>query len=98
MMTEQASLISVVLVFYNVSVINLEAAIKSVLAQDYDCWELLLVDDGSTNHSRELAHNYARLYPHHIHYLTHERHLNLGVSASYNLGIARAKGNYLAFL
>ncbi|MEL6581196.1 MAG: glycosyltransferase family 2 protein [Cyanobacteria bacterium J06621_12] len=97
-MTQSQSLISVVLIFYNASVINLEAAIKSVLAQSYSKWELLLVDDGSTNKSSNLARNYALLFPQHIRYLEHERHLNLGVSASYNQGIEKAMGQYICFL
>ncbi|MEM6614302.1 MAG: glycosyltransferase [Cyanobacteria bacterium P01_C01_bin.72] len=97
-MTQSPSLVSVVLVFYNASVIHLEAAIKSVLAQSYDQWELLLVDDGSNNKSSHLARNYALLFPQHIRYLEHERHLNLGVSASYNLGIEKAAGEYICFL
>lgn len=96
-MTSEQSLISIVLIFYNAPVNRLEAAIKSVFAQSYGVWELLLIDDGSTNDSSQLAHNYALLYPHHVRYLDHQRHLNLGVSASYNLGIEQAKGDYIAF-
>lgn len=97
-MTPEPNLISIVLTFYNPAVANLEATIKSILAQTCDRWELLLVDDGSTNESSQLACDYALLYPQYIRYLEHERHLSLGVSASYNLGIEQAQGGYISFL
>ena len=76
----------------------LEEAIESVLAQTYDPWELLLVDDGSTDGSTEIAREYARLYPEKIRYLDHDNHANLGKSTSRNRGIRNAKGQYIAFL
>lgn len=45
--------------FYN-NEMYLEAAICSVLAQTYSLWELILVDDGSTDLSLEIAHSYAK--------------------------------------
>ncbi|MEO0847203.1 MAG: glycosyltransferase family A protein [Cyanobacteria bacterium J06648_1] len=97
-MTPTPSLISIVLVFHNASVTNLAAAIESVLAQNYSQWELLLVDDGSTNKSSNLARNYALLFPQHIYYLEHDHHRCLGVSASYNRGLEQATGQYISFL
>jgi glycosyltransferase involved in cell wall biosynthesis len=38
-------------------------AIASVLTQTYDNWELLLVDDGSTDNSTAIAQKYAEQYP-----------------------------------
>jgi glycosyltransferase involved in cell wall biosynthesis len=76
----------------------MEEAISSVLAQTRDGWELLLVDDGSSDGSTGMARRYATLYPGRIRYLEHDGHRNLGGSTARNLGIAHARGRYLAFL
>lgn len=76
----------------------LEETVQSVLDQDYDHWELLLVDDGSTNRSTEIAKKFASKYPAKIFYIEHDNHLNKGVSATRNLGIWKAKGTLIAFL
>jgi glycosyltransferase involved in cell wall biosynthesis len=73
-------------------------AIESVLAQTDDRWELLLVDDGSSDGSTEMAKRYAALHPARIRYLAHPGRSTLGASASRNLAIDRAQGEYLAFL
>lgn len=73
-------------------------AIESVLAQSYPFWELLLVDDGSTDGSRTIAGKYAEAHPEKILYLHHPGHKNLGQSSSRNLGIKHARGDYIAFL
>ena len=73
-------------------------AVESVLAQSYDNWELLLVDDGSTDESTDIALRYAERYPEKVRYLEHPGHENRGRSATRNLGIANAKGEYIAFL
>lgn len=76
----------------------LPEAIQSVLAQHHADWELLLVDDGSTDQSPRIAREYAARYPTKIRYLCHPQQANRGVSASRNLGMAHSGGNYLAFL
>jgi glycosyltransferase involved in cell wall biosynthesis len=76
----------------------IEESIESVLAQTYDQWELLLVDDGSTDDSPSIALGYANAYPEKIRYLAHEGRQNNGASASRNLGARHATGEYLAFL
>jgi glycosyltransferase involved in cell wall biosynthesis/SAM-dependent methyltransferase len=76
----------------------IEEALDSVLAQTYDNWELLLVDDGSTDRSTAVARGYAERYPHKVRYLEHEGHQNRGMSAARNLGIAHARGELIAFL
>jgi GT2 family glycosyltransferase len=76
----------------------IQESIESVLSQTYQHWELLLVDDGSTDRSSEIARNYARKYADRIYYLEHEHHQNKGKSTSRNLGISHAQGKYLAFL
>jgi glycosyltransferase involved in cell wall biosynthesis len=76
----------------------IEESIKSVLSQTYDDWELLLVDDGSTDASTEIALKYAATHPHKLRYLSHEHRQNRGASASRNLAARHARGEYLAFL
>lgn len=91
-------LVSGITIFWNADEKFFHEAIGSVLAQTYDNWELLLVDDGSTNGSTAVARRYAEQYPMKVRYLEHEGHQNRGMSASRNLGIRHAKGEYIAFL
>jgi glycosyltransferase involved in cell wall biosynthesis len=72
-------------------------AIESVLGQEYGSWELLLVDDGSTDGSTELARRYARQHRA-IHYLEHPGHANKGMSEARNLALAHARGALVALL
>jgi glycosyltransferase involved in cell wall biosynthesis len=91
------SLISVIIPFLNAERF-MEEAIESVLVQSYTEWELLLVDDGSTDTSTQIALRYAKQYPQHVRYFQHDGHQNRGLSPSRNLGISKAKGEYIAFL
>jgi glycosyltransferase involved in cell wall biosynthesis len=76
----------------------LHEAIDSVFAQTYHEWELLLVDDGSTDESVQIARSLAEQHPERVRYLEHPNHANMGTSAARNLGIQRARGEYIAFL
>jgi glycosyltransferase involved in cell wall biosynthesis len=89
--------ISVVMIFFN-SERFIQEAIASVLAQTYAHWELLLVDDGSSDSSTSIAHEVARDHPNRVRYLEHTGHTNHGMSASRNLGIRNATGDYVMFL
>jgi glycosyltransferase involved in cell wall biosynthesis len=89
--------VSVITCFLNVEK-YLEEAIDSVLNQHYVCWELLLIDDGSTDNSTEIAKAYAQKYPDKIFYFEHQNHTNKGLSASRNVGISKATSNLIAFL
>jgi glycosyltransferase involved in cell wall biosynthesis len=73
-------------------------AIESVLGQVYESWELLLVDDGSSDASTETARRHAREQPSRIRYIDHPRHENLGMSAARNAGLRAASGRYVALL
>lgn len=90
-------LVSAVIIFLNAAPF-IEEAIQSVLGQTYRRWELLLVDDGSTDASTQIARRYARQLPEQVRYFEHEGHRNLGKGASRNLGIRQALGDYVAFL
>lgn len=94
---KKPSLVSVIIIFLNAETF-LREAIESVLGQTYEHWELLLVDDGSTDRSADIAEGYARQKPDQVHRLAHPGHRNYGKGASRNLGIRHAKGDYLAFL
>jgi glycosyltransferase involved in cell wall biosynthesis len=91
------SLVSVVMIFFN-EVRFIQEAIDSVLAQTYSDWELLLVDDGSSDGSSEIALSFAAKQPNRISYLEHSAHANRGMSASRNLGISHARGEFIALL
>ncbi len=94
---EYEPLVSVVICFYNEEKF-LEEAISSVFKQNYTNWEILLVDDGSTDRSGEIALDLAEKYPAKVFYCEHEEHSNRGLSASRNLGIRKAKGSLVALL
>ena len=90
-------LVSVVLIFLNAERF-IDEAIRSVVGQTYDRWELLLVDDGSTDQSTHIAKSYAREDPHRVRYLEHDGHQNRRMSPSRNLGIRHARGKYIALI
>jgi glycosyltransferase involved in cell wall biosynthesis len=96
-MTAHEPLVSVIVIFLN-GERYIEEAIESVFAQSYRNWELLLVDDGSTDGSSAIARCYAGRHPERVRYLAHEGNQNRGMSASRNLGIRHASGDYIAFL
>jgi len=89
--------VSVTIIFLNEERF-LRDAVESIFAQTYDAWELLLVDDGSTDRSTEIARLYAVQNPGKVSYLEHEGHQNRGMSASRNLGIRNSKGEFIARL
>lgn len=92
-------LVSCIIIFLNAKKKNFfEEAIESIFAQTYDNWELLLADDGSTDESTAIALKYARANPEKVRYVEHENHQNRGMSATRNLGIRHAKGEYIALL
>lgn len=77
---------------YN-SACYLSAAVDSALAQTMAPWEIIVVDDGSTDGTRALMHRYA-CYPS-VHYIYQA---NRGLSGARNTGIQHATGDFLAFL
>jgi glycosyltransferase involved in cell wall biosynthesis len=89
--------VSVIMVFLNAERFIAEA-IESALAQDYGDLELILVDDGSAEACASLARSYAERFPPFVRYVQHESGKNRGMSASRNLGLSHARGEFVAFL
>jgi len=82
-------LVSVIIPTYNRGWI-LKEAIESVLNQDYDAFELIVVNDGSTDNTRDILAAYDNI--------TVLDQPNQGVSAARNKGAAHARGSFIAFL
>jgi glycosyltransferase involved in cell wall biosynthesis len=95
--TQKLPLVSVIMIFLNAEKF-IQEAIESMLNQTYLNWELILVDDGSTDTSTQIARQYAHQYLDKIRYVQHQNHQNRGMSASRNQGIRESRGEYIAFL
>lgn len=88
-------LVSVVIPVYN-RCAYIGKAIESVLIQNYEPLEIVVVDDGSTDGSFEILGELAKEGA--IHLLTHPGRENLGQSASLNLALENARGEFVAVL
>lgn len=84
--------ISIIIPFFN-SELTLSRAVNSVISQDFKDWELILVNDGSTDNSEWIAKEY--LKDKRISYFSQT---NKGVSAARNAGASAAVGEWLVFL
>lgn len=85
-------LISIILPTYNRGYI-IQKAIDSVLVQNYEYWELIIVDDGSTDETDEVVRRY---HDERIRYVKNET--NMGANYARNRGVRMAKGEFLAFI
>jgi glycosyltransferase involved in cell wall biosynthesis len=65
-----------------------------VLAQTYEDLEIVIVDDGSSDNSLEIAQNYASRHPARIRVFTHPGHSNKGISATVNLAYRLTRGEF----
>lgn len=86
-------MISIVVPIYNVAQ-YLSDCMKSILAQEGDDLEIILVDDGSTDSSGKLCDQYAAKYD--CVRVIHQK--NAGLSAARNAGIEDAKGDFITFV
>src|SRR5829696_5818924 len=89
--------VSVVVIFKDAEDF-LEEALESVRGQTFRQWDLILVDDGSRDRSTQIARRYSEQVPGRIRYFEHDGHANRGMSASRNLGIANATGEFVSLL
>lgn len=86
-------LVSIIIPVYNVEFF-LPKCIESILAQDYEGWELILVDDGSSDNSGIICDEYAKKDKRIC--VIHK--CNGGVSVARNLGIEHSKGSWVLFI
>lgn len=86
--------ISVIIPVYN-SEKYIEKCLDSVLNQTYKNFEIIVINDGSKDNSKEILEKYAKKYPNIIRHIEQE---NKGVAKTRNYGIQIAKGEYIAFI
>lgn len=86
-------LFSIIVPVYNVES-YVEQALNSVLQQNFYNYEIILINDGSTDNSGDICYYYSKKYPH----ITFVSQPNGGLSVARNTGIELAKGEYLVFL
>ncbi|MCL2252823.1 MAG: glycosyltransferase [Lachnospiraceae bacterium] len=90
-MIKQNPLVSVIIPTYNRADV-LGRSIESVLSQTYPHFELIIIDDCSTDGTKELVDSYQ---DERIHYIKNES--NLGAGRARNIGVAISRGKYIAF-
>ncbi|MFH6994853.1 glycosyltransferase family 2 protein [Flavobacterium sp. FlaQc-48] len=86
-------LVSIIVPCYN-QAHYLDEALQSVLNQSYSNWECIIINDGSPDHTDEVAKKWCDL-DHRFKYYQKE---NGGLSSARNFGLDRAKGNFIQFL
>lgn len=91
---KQQPLVTVMMTSYNRSSL-LGEAIESVLNQNYSNWELLVLDDASTDNSAEVIEGFAKRDQRVVYSPASN---NLGITKNRNRGFAIAKGKYIAVL
>lgn len=87
------SLISVIIPVYNTES-YVRVCLESLVEQTYTNFEVIMIDDGSTDNSGEICQEYTERDSR-FHYYRKE---NGGVSSARNLGIEYSRGNYLTFV
>lgn len=90
---DDQALVTVIVTLYNVAP-YLRRCLDSVLRQTYTDLDILLIDDGSTDGSGEIAAEYAGRDPR-VRYIRQE---NRGVAAARNVGLDQAGGEWIAFV
>ena len=92
---EKAPLVSVFMATYNQEKLVVEA-IESVLAQDFDDWELVIGDDCSTDNTNVILESYREKYSKKIKVIRNP--VNLGITGNCNVILKNCIGKYIAFL
>jgi glycosyltransferase involved in cell wall biosynthesis len=92
---EKKCKVSVLMAVYNTNFKLVKRAIDSVLRQDFQDFELLIIDDGSNNDPHNQLLTYAREHEQKITYL---RHANCGQANSINRGLLNSSGEYITII
>jgi glycosyltransferase involved in cell wall biosynthesis len=87
------TLVSIVVPLFNAQ-LYLNDTLNSIFAQTYPDWECIIVDDGSTDSSKDISKEYCKTDDRFIYYFQS----NSGPSVARNLGINSSKGDYILFL
>ena len=87
--------VSVLMAVYNTDFSYIKRAIDSVLIQDFQDFELIIIDDGSTATNRESLLQYVEKHENKISYI---RHSNRGQSESINRGVLNSVGEFITIL
>ena len=87
-------MVSIVMPTYN-AVKYIQGAVESVLRQTYTDWELLIVDDGSTDGTEQMIQNLIKM-DERVKLVKNKE--NIGVAETRNRGVELAKGEWIAFL
>lgn len=88
--------ISVIIASYNYAK-YIEQAINSIINQSYENWELIIVDDGSSDDSVEIIKSYCEKDSR-IKLFQHNNGINRGLTKTLLLGLSHASGEWIAFL
>ena len=87
--------VSVLMTVFNTDFFYTKRAIDSVLQQDFQDFELIIIDDGSKENNRESLLNYVEKFENKISYI---RHSNRGQSESINRGVLYSQGEYITII
>ena len=90
-------LVSVIMLSYNYAE-YLPSALESLAAQTHQDWELIAVDDGSTDGSLKILEAFKAEYPYSVRVFTHPGGQNLGIQKSLELALSKPRGEVIAFL
>lgn len=87
--------VSIIIPVYNASK-YIKNCLNSILAQTMSDYEIILIDDNSTDHSYDIMYTYAKNYPKIIKLIHNDQ--NSGPGKSRNIGVSLADGEYISFI
>lgn len=75
----------------------IEETLRSIAGQTFEDFEVLVIDDGSKDHSCQIVQKFVQ-EDIRFHLLTHPNHQNKGLSETIQIGLDKARGTWIAFL